>query len=423
MRALTKVPVLVIVFAVVSEGLVITKPCCNEFTHRVALFGPILPSDDDSSELAPEPSVKSVGGPLRDTPADDPIFCANHRWTKVPRDYFKGAIALIPRGRCAFAKKVYLAQQTGAKAVIIYQETVNGGRNSENGLTGMAGDDRFAPRVTIPSAFISHQTWVSLRALRNGTELMAVLNATAAVGNSGADAIPMMWSSIVFLFRVFLIIWTFLGSVFLYNWVKAKLRKRRRFSVVRNLPSCKFANLASHTDQTGEAGAQASRASKKKSNRTYIEVDQKDSEGATDAEGTGNKMSNEEEVMVEIALHNSKSTEGESSFSCIECENCVICLCDYEQDDTVTILPCRHVYHKACIEPWLISKSALCPMCKQSILPCGDSRSLNEISDADPSGVPNQTEEDQRRTSIGLTLGMFMVIILSLSFTMFDKST
>lgn len=127
--------------------------------------------------------------------------------------------------------------------------------------------------------------------------------------------------------------------------------------------------------------------------------------------------------MVEIALHDAKPTHEESAFSCVDSENCVICLCDYEQDDTVTVLPCKHVYHKTCIEPWLISKSALCPMCKQSILPSGDSRSLNEITDADNNGMPNQTEEDQRRTSLGLTLGMFMVIVLSLSFTMFDNST
>ena len=206
-------------------------------------------------------------------------MCANHKWSHVPRDYFKGAIALIPRGKCSFAKKVYLAQQTGAKAVIIYEANVNGGHNSETSLTGMAADDRYGPRVTIPSAFVSHRTWISLRALRNGTDLIAVLNATQAVGNSDANTIPMMWSSIVFLFRVFLIIWTFLGSVFLYNWVKAKLRKRRRFGVVRNLPSCKFGDLASLSEEAGGVGAQSSKASKKKQNKTYIEVDQKESAG------------------------------------------------------------------------------------------------------------------------------------------------
>lgn len=117
-------------------------------------------------------------------------------------------------------------------------------------------------------------------AKRYGLGLYAVINATEAVGNSDANTIPMMWSSIVFLFRVFLIIWTFLGSVFLYNWVKARLRKRRRFAVVRNLPTCKFADLASNMGVTGETGgAKSGRASKTKKNKTYVEVDQKDSGG------------------------------------------------------------------------------------------------------------------------------------------------
>lgn len=100
---------------------------------------------------------------------DDPIMCANHKWENIPRDYFNGAIALIPRGQCSFARKVFLAQQVGARAVIIYESMVRGGHSSETSLTGMAGDDRYAPRVTIPSAFVSHRTWISLRALNNGS--------------------------------------------------------------------------------------------------------------------------------------------------------------------------------------------------------------------------------------------------------------
>ncbi len=62
-----------------------------------------------------------------------------------------------------------------------------------------------------------------------------------------------------------------------------------------------------------------------------------------------------------------------------QCDSCVICMCDFEDGERVTCLPCGHSFHKGCIEPWLIQKSALCPICKQSILPTGDHRSLEEI--------------------------------------------
>ncbi len=46
---------------------------------------------------------------------------------------------------------------------------------------------------------------------------------------------------------------------------------------------------------------------------------------------------------------------------------CNVCLGPYELGDEVRTLPCRHKYHKQCIDPWLRT-NAICPICKCSVI-------------------------------------------------------
>lgn len=51
---------------------------------------------------------------------------------------------------------------------------------------------------------------------------------------------------------------------------------------------------------------------------------------------------------------------------------CPICLDDFEPNESqVRELPCRHIFHVDCIDPFLLNNSSLCPICKQSVLPSG----------------------------------------------------
>lgn len=46
--------------------------------------------------------------------------------------------------------------------------------------------------------------------------------------------------------------------------------------------------------------------------------------------------------------------------------SCVICLCDYEADEVVRFLPCKHHFHRDCVDVWLRLDKACC-LCKQDI--------------------------------------------------------
>lgn len=50
----------------------------------------------------------------------------------------------------------------------------------------------------------------------------------------------------------------------------------------------------------------------------------------------------------------------------LEDASCVICLCDYEDNEVVRFLPCKHHFHKDCVDEWLRLDKACC-LCKQDI--------------------------------------------------------
>ncbi|KAI8071440.1 hypothetical protein BC940DRAFT_294460 [Gongronella butleri] len=49
--------------------------------------------------------------------------------------------------------------------------------------------------------------------------------------------------------------------------------------------------------------------------------------------------------------------------------SCAICLDDYEPETKVRLLPCGHGFCEDCIDPWLLRKSTLCPVCKFNCMP------------------------------------------------------
>ncbi|ODN79024.1 hypothetical protein L202_04529 [Cryptococcus amylolentus CBS 6039] len=63
-------------------------------------------------------------------------------------------------------------------------------------------------------------------------------------------------------------------------------------------------------------------------------------------------------------------------------QHCPICLVEFEDGDDLRVLPCErtHMYHRGCIDPWLLRVSASCPLCRKD---------FNHPSS--PSGTPTPT--------------------------------
>lgn len=48
------------------------------------------------------------------------------------------------------------------------------------------------------------------------------------------------------------------------------------------------------------------------------------------------------------------------------CVKCLVCQFEYQEKESVRILPCGHYFHQECIDQWLLAKD-FCPYCRQSI--------------------------------------------------------
>ena len=64
--------------------------------------------------------------------------------------------------------------------------------------------------------------------------------------------------------------------------------------------------------------------------------------------------------------------------------SCVICPENLEQEDSVRGLLCGHVFHTDCLDPWLTTKRACCPICRRNYLLKEDDQ-LDESHNADSS--------------------------------------
>uniref|UniRef100_A0A0E0JGS4 RING-type domain-containing protein n=1 Tax=Oryza punctata TaxID=4537 RepID=A0A0E0JGS4_ORYPU len=57
--------------------------------------------------------------------------------------------------------------------------------------------------------------------------------------------------------------------------------------------------------------------------------------------------------------------------------DCVFCLSRVDDGEEVRELRCRHVFHRACLDAWLVLPRATCPLCRDCLLPpCEPPRSF-----------------------------------------------
>jgi hypothetical protein len=70
-----------------------------------------------------------------------------------------------------------------------------------------------------------------------------------------------------------------------------------------------------------------------------------------------------EKALAKIPLRNIKNSDREVT----DAECCAVCIEAYKATDVVRLLPCRHEFHKVCVDPWLLTHRT-CPMCKMDIL-------------------------------------------------------
>ncbi|KFD48656.1 hypothetical protein M514_10440 [Trichuris suis] len=70
-------------------------------------------------------------------------------------------------------------------------------------------------------------------------------------------------------------------------------------------------------------------------------------------------------------------------------ETCAICLEDFADGDKLRLLTCGHRYHCQCVDPWLLKRRKICPICKRKAL---DGSADDTDSDSlDEQATPNES--------------------------------
>ncbi|KAF4996519.1 hypothetical protein FDECE_12399 [Fusarium decemcellulare] len=82
---------------------------------------------------------------------------------------------------------------------------------------------------------------------------------------------------------------------------------------------------------------------------------------------------------------------------------CSICTEDFKVGEDVRVLPCKHQFHPACIDPWLINVSGTCPLCRYDLRP-GKGHASQEQTTGDTNTLPpplalEGAEQDAPHTS------------------------
>ncbi|XP_073999375.1 E3 ubiquitin-protein ligase goliath-like isoform X2 [Rhodnius prolixus] len=111
------------------------------------------------------------------------------------------------------------------------------------------------------------------------------------------------------------------------------------------------------------------------------------------------RMSNE--IKKTISKIPTRSVNNEDKELAGESDCCPVCIEHYKVNDTIRDLPCSHVFHKNCIDPWLLEHRT-CPLCKKDVLRlCGF-----VFTGSQESILPVDMEEgleDQDNTDTGMT--------------------
>lgn len=82
---------------------------------------------------------------------------------------------------------------------------------------------------------------------------------------------------------------------------------------------------------------------------------------------TANQLTEEEQIKIAQRLgliHHLPM--GVYDGSCKKAKECVICMVEFTIGDMMRFLPCMHIYHKDCIDDWLM-RSFTCPSCMEPV--------------------------------------------------------
>ncbi|KAF8349194.1 hypothetical protein F5887DRAFT_944919 [Amanita rubescens] len=257
-------------------------------------------------------------------------------------------IALVQRGQCEFVKKVREVQRMGAKAVVVGGE--------DPAISGYPDTlvNMFSPEdssdIRIPATYIRFsdytQLWQLIEASNTSHSGMRTLSLLITAEYSAWE-----WPIITFIVILLLpSLLTFLTLlIHRIRAARAAQRDRAPESTVHSLPWCVWTGPGCEKHEGLPTATETPSGNGPSLNPPP------DMETTQPEDSSGNPSS-------------SHGTPTRTTHPWFEDQvECAICLSEFVKGDRVRILPCHHIFHMDEVDPWLIQRKKLCPVCKADV--------------------------------------------------------
>lgn len=283
-------------------------PAVRTYEYTGAQFGPRVPEEGVSGYLIPVDFVFSGTASSKGClPIDAGLLAERlNELVNVAGSLPIPWIALVERGGCTFVEKVQAMQQSGASAVII-------GDSADDDTPAM-GSKEADPDVGIPSVLVRHWRYLDLK-FQTIQELMAE--------DSGDE----------------------------------QQRRRIRLLATRILPKGERAWIWKNLLGMLFFGIFAMMI-------VYMLW-----LGFTSSEDAGSEDGENRPATCDAVANLPTKTYLMATHEPDDPDICAVCLDDFVENDRLRRLPCKHEFHVACIDPWLLTRKRTCPICKTDACP------------------------------------------------------
>lgn len=167
-------------------------------------------------------------------------------------------------------------------------------------------------------------------------------------------------------------------------------------STLNNDPSAVHSHLATHMPSPPPDAHLATRGREREADITTHEQPEDAFEKGPSVESQAVPMSPAPSLHSEDAGHEDSEDDPEptvdlAAMNGASDSTCAICIEEMEDQEEVRLLTCGHIYHLGCIDPWLTTRRAYCPLCKHDYYVAPPPEQVSADAPADGSNSPNST--------------------------------
>lgn len=293
-------------------------------------------------------------------------------------------IAMIPITACT-SDYLIQAKRDLAEAAVLYNYTSTSNVSSSsltntlsvfnNAIYGITSDDA-APLVKNLVNYSGNMSSVPLgRNLTSIYDPQSYVRLTLTIDTGEGSTLPGLWLFLlVILAALGLIIASTSISMHISQY-RARRDLRRRIAAGEiDLESLGIKRLTVPKEQIDTMPIKIYGASSIPRSRSVTQpVRSADNESRqSTSSGPSTLVPNPKHASTDSTMGVSQEPQNTAPAEGFEQQSCPICLDDFVVNTTpVRHLPCNHIYHPHCIDPFLQTRSSLCPLCKRSVLPKG----------------------------------------------------